>query len=403
MADCNKHDASGQLSGYLYQVLSALLLLLKNKDPQAQICVERFDDVSFGEKDLPRIMVQTKHQLRRQGTLNDTSVDLWRTINSWCDCIKTNYNSTRDTDFIIITTAQAKDNTAASYLTKSSWRNWTEALKILRDTAKSDNPRTNQQFYKSFLSLNPETQENFVEHIYVYDNAPHIKDIEASIMHYVRMVTLPAFEERVYEKITGWWIKTIIQCLDSVEPAFVSFRQLQNKMFDIGSEYKADSLPIDVDPLYEPSEEELKQLSPKDRLFIEQLRLIELSNKRIKRCVREYFNAYQQRSQWVRESLLYVYDLTKYEKNLIDEWERLFLIMEEDLKTSGNDVSDYQKRIKGKKLFDEIEELDLRIRKDVSEQFIMRGTYHGLANEKKVGWHVDFMVRLCQVLKGEIA
>ena len=53
--------------------------------------------------------------------------------------------------------------------------------------------------------------------------------------------------------------------------------------------------------------------------------------------------------------------------------------------------------------FGEIEKLERPIRKDVSQPFIIRGTFHGLSNEKKVGWHVDFMVRLCQVLKGEPA
>ena len=76
MAVRNEHDASGQLSGYFYQVLSALLLLLETKELEAQICVERFDDVAFVENDIPQIMVQIKHQLRRQGTLNDTSTDL---------------------------------------------------------------------------------------------------------------------------------------------------------------------------------------------------------------------------------------------------------------------------------------------------------------------------------------
>lgn len=33
----NKHDASGQMAGYLYQILGALYLLLDNRDAEAQI------------------------------------------------------------------------------------------------------------------------------------------------------------------------------------------------------------------------------------------------------------------------------------------------------------------------------------------------------------------------------
>ena len=51
MIEHNAHDASGQLSGYLYQVLSALLLLLESRNPDSQLCIEKFDDVAFVEKD----------------------------------------------------------------------------------------------------------------------------------------------------------------------------------------------------------------------------------------------------------------------------------------------------------------------------------------------------------------
>lgn len=53
MIEHNAHDASGQLSGYLYQVLSALLLLLESRNPDSQLCIEKFDDVAFVEKGKP--------------------------------------------------------------------------------------------------------------------------------------------------------------------------------------------------------------------------------------------------------------------------------------------------------------------------------------------------------------
>ena len=54
----------------------------------------------------------------------------------------------------------------------------------------------------------------------------------------------------------------------SEEPIFISYRQLQKKMYDIGSEYKVDSLPIDVNPYYEPTQEELDLLPTEKRVFI---------------------------------------------------------------------------------------------------------------------------------------
>jgi hypothetical protein len=188
--------------------------------------------------------------------------------------------------------------------------------------------------------------------------------------------------------------------LISEKPVFISYRQLQKVLFDIGSEYKADSLPIDVDPYYQPTDQELEALSLQDGIFIKQLNLVALSHERLKRCIRDYYNAYRQRSQWVRESLLFIDDLTKYERALQDEWERLFNIMKEHIDDYGDKVTEDQKCIQGKALLGRIEEINLPIRKNVSQPFIMRGTFHELANQLKVGWHIDYMERLSYLLRG---
>lgn len=400
MAERSKHDAPGQMSGYLYQVLAAFQLLLETRDPEAQLCIERFDDVAFVEDDVPQVMIQTKHQLTKQGSLTDTSVDLWRTINSWCDSIKTNSIKDTDTKFIIVTTAVSKIDSAASYLKKNSNRDWAKAKELLHKVAETHDSKTNKPFYQTYLTLTPEDQEQLIKHIFVYDSSPSIAMIKDDIMPYIRSATLPPFEERVYDKMVGWWIRNVIQCLTATEPVFIGYRQLQKELFDIGSEYKADSLPIDVNPLYQPTDEELAALSTENRIFVEQLSLIALSHDRLKRCIRDYYNAYQQRSRWVRENLLFIDDLAKYEEVLIDEWERLFFIMKERVVDYGSAVSDEQKREQGKFLFGKIEELNLPIRKNVTQPFIMRGTFHELANQLKVGWHVDFMERLCHLLRG---
>ncbi|MCB5953347.1 hypothetical protein LI951_14855 [Enterococcus sp. BWT-B8] len=402
MTKRSNHDAPGQLSGYLYQVLSALLSLIENRNTESKVCIERFDDVAFVKNDSPETLIQTKHQLNKRGSLTDTSTDLWRTINSWCDSIKNYDLIISDTTFIIITTAQAKVGTAASCLTSYFERNIVEAQRILFEIAETDQGKTNAPFYKNFLSLSQINREELMKNIFIYDKASSIDTIKKEIMHYVRMTTLPQFEDRVYDKLIGWWINHVIQCLVSPEPVFISYRQLQNELFDIGSDYKNDSLPIDVDPYYEPTDEEIEKLLPQDKIFIEQLNLVSISNSRLKRCIKDYYNAYQQRSQWVREHLLYINDLDEYEKTLVDEWERLFFIMQEKIEDYGEEISEQQKNHFGKDLFNDIEQLDIPIRTNVSQPFIMRGTFHELANHLKVGWHTDFVQRLNYLLGGTL-
>jgi len=396
----NAHDASGQMAGYLYQVLAALYLLLDSRDSDAQICIEKFDDIAFVEQDEPVLMIQTKHQLYRPGNLSDTSVDLWRTIKSWCDSINNSPTHLHDTHFAILTTAMAQENTAAYYLRKDANRNTDEAMRLLIDTARAATVQANEKFYSTFLGLSPELQDNLIRHTYIYDNSQNISNLKTDIMRYIRYATLPQFEEKVYNSVLGWWISAVIQCLCSEDPVFINRIQLQQVIFDIGSGYKADSLPIDVDAYYDPSESELNELIPETRIFIEQLKLISLSHDRLRRCIREYYNAFRQRSLWVREQLLLANELQDYEAVLVDEWNRLFAIMKENLADYGEELTEQQKAKAGRDLFGNIENLNLPIRERVTQPFIMRGSYHDLANRMMVGWHVDFMERLCHLLKG---
>ncbi|MGI6235720.1 MAG: ABC-three component system protein [Christensenellales bacterium] len=396
----NKHDASGQMAGYLYQILAALYLLLDSRESDAQICIEKFDDIAFVEQDEPIIMVQTKHQLYRAGNLSDTSVDLWRTIKSWCDSINGSPTHLRDTYFVILTTAVSRENTAAYFLGKHASRNPNKAKRLLIGTASAAGVQANEKFYSAFLKLSPELQDNLIRNIYIYDNFQNINNLKTEIMSYVRYATLPKFEEKVYDSVLGWWIRAIIECLSSQEPVFINRIQLQQVIFDIGSGYKTDSLPIDIDFTYDPSDLELNELISENRIFIEQLKLISLSSERLRRCIREYYNAFRQRSLWVREQLLLANELQDYEATLIDEWNRLFTIMKEDLADYGEELTEQQKTKTGRALFGDIENLNLPIRERVTQPFIMRGSYHDLANRMRVGWHIDFMERLCHLLKG---
>ncbi len=399
MSVYNSHDASGQMVGYLYQILAALKLLLDSREENAQICIEKFDDIAFAEQDEPTIMVQTKHHLNHAGSLTNTSVDLWRTINSWCDSKESSPTNLQDTDFIILTTAIAAENSAAYFLKRNSERDIEKASKILNNAAIDASVAANERFYRSFLSYPQDFRDSLLRHVFIYDNSSNIEVIKSDIMSYIRYSTLPVYAEKVYDSVVGWWIRAVISSLCSDQPVFINRIQLHQMIYDFSSSYRSDSLPIEIDFAFSPSTSDLDELIPENRVFIEQLNLVTLSNKRIRRCIREYYNAFKQRSIWVREQLLLVNELQEYEAVLVDEWNRLFTIMAEDLSDYGDELTEQQKINAGRHLFGVIEELNLPIRERVSQPFIMRGSYHDLANRMKVGWHVDFMDRLCYLLK----
>lgn len=116
--------------------------------------------------------------------------------------------------------------------------------------------------------------------------------------------------------------------------------------------------------------------------------------------LRDYYRAFQQRANWVRNDLLYMNELEKYESELIDEWEHCFIEMEDDLFMCSN-ITENEKVEKGRKLFSELENKNFRIRPKCDSPFVMRGSYHILASRLRIGWHIDFEERLKYLLNLE--
>ena len=204
---------------------------------------------------------------------------------------------------------------------------------------------------------------------------------------------MPEYEGRLMERLEGWWFKLSINALCSDSPIYITQKQVRDFIVSTGQEYTSDNLPIEEFFIEIPEND----LSKDMQIFYEQLKLIALGSESINIALRDYLRAYKQRASWVRQKLLYINDLDKYEKRLISEWQFHFAMMSDRIK-SNEDASEKEKTQHGLELYDKIQNKDIPIRPKCSEPFVMRGSYHILSTQLKVGWHIDFLERLKQLL-----
>lgn len=388
------HQASAQMLGYLYQVRYALVLLLENDNSDCQVSIEHFDDVAFGIDDTPIQRIQLKHHIKHQGDLSDASTDMWRTIKVWLDAISESPDILSGTNFLIITTATAPIDSAAFLLKKDSNRNPDTAYEKLKTVCFSSVNQAHQRYYDAFREAGEDTVKQLIRQIYIIDCASNIIDVEKDILKHIRYSCIPKHQKMIYERLEGWWFNKAIDALCCDTPVFVNQNQVRSFIVSVSQEYADDNLPIDIldtDDLQEGN------FSANEKIFHEQLKLICLGNHRMQLALRDYYRAFNQRASWVRNDLLYVNELGQYEQRLIDEWEHAFAAMEETLSETNN-ATEKEKAKEGRQLFSDIEKRDIRIRPKCQEAFIMRGSYHILANQLKIGWHVDFFDRLKQLL-----
>ena len=120
-------------------------------------------------------------------------------------------------------------------------------------------------------------------------------------------------------------------------------------MDDLREQFSREALPIDDDILAATVDEGGYQ----DCMFVRQLHLCNVGAKRILAAIREYFRAFEQRSRWLREDLVLVGELDRYERRLIEEWEIVFERIKDDL---GEETAEEVKLRAAKKVYQWVEE-----------------------------------------------
>ncbi|MBA2848250.1 hypothetical protein G4V39_04530 [Thermosulfuriphilus ammonigenes] len=394
----NNFGASASLIGYLYQCRLALLEALRRlrKNVTFSVSIETLDDVVFDSNGEAAEILQTKHHINRAADLNDASPDIWKTFRIWISGL-INDTIPDDSTFFLITTSSAPEASAAYYLRAGKSRDVVRAIERLNATAESSTNKTNTHAYKLFRNLSAEKKRNFLEAVIVLDNAPAISDLDGLLKEELFHAVKPKFLDSFVRRIEGWWFRRVIEHLSSDASEPILSEELLAEEGRLREQFKQDNLPVDDDIMNATVDASGYQ----DRTFVHQLRLIEIGNRRIFYAIRNYFRAFEQRSRWVREDLLFVGELDRYEDRLVEEWELLFEAMKDDL---GNDAAEEAKKKAAQALYKWVETGSHRsIRAGVTEPCIARGTYQILADKLRVGWHPEFLKRLKKLLEPQEA
>ena len=362
-------------------------------DADFAVGVETLDDVAFDSADgEPRDLLQTKHHLRGQGSLTDRSGDLWKTLRVWF-VRRASGDIPPDASLFLVTTARAPDGTAASRL-RATERDVERARQALSQVAATSTNAANAAAYDAFMDAGPLVQRDVLDRVTVLDSAPSVTDLDAELRREVYWAAarqhLPVFLER----LEGWWLRRILLQLTDVATDRVGSFQLDSKMGDLRDQFRQDALPIDED-LLEFVLDPATAASYAAHSFVQQIELTKAGRQRIAAAIRDYYRAFEQRSRWLRDDLLAVPSLQSYERRLVEEWELQFAAVRDEL---GDRATETAKEAAARTVLMWAEQTLIRIRPNVTEPFVSRGSLHMLSDELRIGWHVDFRERLANLL-----
>lgn len=383
--------------GYLYQVRCALLWSLQRlpTEPVFEASIETLDDVTFESNGAPQELLQTKLHKDRGANLTDASSDLWKTLRIWIAALDAG-QLTPTTVFYLVTTENTTEGTIAGNL-KFSGRNTDVALERLEQTARTSTNQGNASAYHAYLGKTHEERRTLIERVFVIDRAPDVADLDQLLRTEIFHAISREHQDAFLEYLEGWWFRRAMEQLQNIDSGTrISSEELEAQMADLRNQFRRESLPIADDLLnYELDDETAESHS--EFPFVQQIRLATSHSKRVASAIQDYYRAFEQRSRWQRQDLLFVGDLKIYEKRLMEEWGLLFASVEDRL---GEEPTEADKSAAARELLSwaEIGNVSARIKQEVSEPFITRGSLHILADELRVGWHPEFRSRLQHVM-----
>ncbi|WP_375264152.1 ABC-three component system protein [Palleronia sp.] len=403
MADAptDKFSAGEQGLGYIYQARLALLHLLQLPE-NTSVFLEKDDDLDFIDDDGGKSLASLKHKAIGD-KLTDLSTDFWKSVNIWLARYKRDGRATSNLRFFLFTTGKVS---ADSFLSRflpgqqgvsSETATPTELADAALAKSKS---KLIAPIAAAFAELNDDEKQDFLDRILIFDGSPRITDIPTTIKDKHMRIVRRDYREFVFQRLEGWWTDAVIKQLTADKPEGIFGFEVWDKLCNFNEEYKADNLPITFRQKM-PFDEIDTDADP--RLFVKQLREIGISSSRIRSAILDYYRAFEQRSAWARENLLASGEVEDYEDLLADEWNRYKDVVFERLK---DDSAEEALREAGATLYNwaqfETGKIEsLRIRERVTEPYVLRGSFHILADatpQPRIHWHPKFLDRLSEVL-----
>ncbi len=392
----SKFDASFQGLGYVHQFRCALLLgLQRYEEPNHCLCIEKLDDVSIHESHSPQAVASEVRQYKlhkdRDGNLGDKSLDVWKSLRVWSQAIVDGKIDLNRTALCLVTTSIASEANAVKWLRKSE-RDTEKARKQLEAAGSDSDNTTVKQCVEKLQKLSEDQRKLLFQNISLLDGEIHTSAIQSEL--HKQLWFVPQHHRTHFvECLEGWWINLLCDYLADPSATPIPIGLIQQKAQDLLAQFRRECLPDHLLDEQVPSEH-----TPNldDRVFVKQLLLIGVSEARRRIAQEDHYRAFTQRSRWVREQLLGFNEEERFEKKLKDCWLERFEIMREGISEGAEETLLVSS---GSKLYQWItteapSRSNLWFRPDFQSEYMVKGSFHLLADTLHVGWHPAFAERL---------
>lgn len=392
----DKYAAGEQGLGYVYQIRFALAHLMRQDDESSSLLIEADDDVQVKDVNGKDTLISLKHKQEGE-TVGTLSVDFWKSIRIWLDRYKRDGKLACSHAYCMTTTARVGPNSMLKHFQGGAGPKPPDFVAKLLVELQTSSTELSKEISASMAGLSDAELNDFFFRIVIADCSLRINELEAAVAGQLKSV-IPKFRTDVRERLEGWWLGQTIELIRKRRDPITS-SEVWLMVSSISSQYHDERLPVTfeeevppegVDPLNDP------------RQFVQQLRAIGIDTVGLEMAILDFYRAVSQRLHWARVDVLVGGEMRRFEARLVEEWKRA-----KSWASINGLYNDAQVLEAGRRLYQwaENESRHIQIRKQVTEDFIRRGSFHILADEKpepRVYWHPKFLDMLKVTVEAEL-
>lgn len=372
----NKQAAPGPYLGFGLQTVRLCHHLL-SAPLDASVSVEYEDDVSVHYANGAILLEQTKSALNSE-PLAEKSKDLWKTFANWVDWDEGPPSRATSIAYHLYVTPPKPGLLSQEMAAASSTAAVSVALeKLAKLKTTAAKPPEWQRHLRSFLSATPAAQAYIVANF-------SLTSTDVDPVDPIRAALSVGVKEDILDEVCRWLIGHAKLESDALlrkkQPGIISVRAFRNALQDFLSKLRSPAL-ASMAP--KPSPGAVQQQLQKEPVFVRQLDLIGATEKQRMSAAADYLQSVADKVLWTATGKIF--------KPALDTWDADLLGLHESV---CDEVTLTQPQLvdqaRGRLVYARCRQLQASIEGQMATVWFIHGSLHELADDRRLGWHLDF-------------
>lgn len=379
--------APGQYLGYSLQTTRFLVHLLEAESDWT-ISLEAFEDIGVEKNNNEKIAEQDKSTLENN-PISNRAVDLWKTFSNWVNSVKSGELKTESTQFVLYVSNPKTGTVIESFSkAKSSAEAHSAFLEAKKELFGSIFPVNSEPklsdsikpFVENFFKSDEDIVCGIIEHFYLEcgSGSPQqdLKEKFAKTLMFLADENINV----ALDYALGWVKEQIDRKLEQKKPASVTTREFRTAMASFIQKYNCRAILKTFAGL--PSHSKIQE-NLRVRAYVRQLDIIDADDEQKIKAVKDYLQASFDRTEWSVRGLVHESSFDEFEDVLERTWDSYR--RKTDIFLTGHSSIE-----KGKYLYSECSCHQATLEGLQVPPHFTPGSFHLLADAKKIGWHPNY-------------